>query len=256
MPKKKNPDPISKGNNRLNPNISTDCVIFGFDFDQLNVLIIRRGIHPNSKTTRMALPGDLIYDTENLDMAAARILKELTGLDGIYLEQVGAFGDPDRIKTKRDQEWLKSIRAEPEARVVTVAYYSLVKMADCVLAPASFAQSAEWVAVHDINELAFDHYDILQAALKKLKDKLAIQPIGFNLLPEKFTIGQLHKLYEAILDKKIDKRNFRRKIIKLNILTNLNEKQTGVAHKPSSFVKFNEKNYRKLCELGFNNFSF
>jgi 8-oxo-dGTP diphosphatase len=129
-------------------------------------------------------------------------------------------------------------------------------MTDCVLAPASFAMSAEWVAVHDIKELAFDHFDILQSALKKLKEKLDTQPIGFNLLPEKFTIGQLHKLYEAILDKKIDKRNFRRKIIKLNILTNLNEKQTGVAHKPSRFVKFNEKNYRKLCEQGFNNFSF
>ena len=241
---------------QLNPNISADCVIFGFDFDQLKVLIIRRGINANSKTTRMALPGDLIYDTENLDMAASRILNELTGLEGIYLEQVGAFGDPNRIKTKRDQEWLKSIRAEPEARVVTVAYYSLVKMTDCVLEPASFAKSAEWVAVHDIKELAFDHFDILQAALKKLKEKLDTQPIGFNLLPEKFTIGQLHKLYEAILDKKIDKRNFRRKIIKLNILTNLNEKQTGVAHKPSRFVKFNERNYRKLCEQGFNNFSF
>lgn len=256
MPEKITRTPKSKIKPQLNPNISADCVIFGFDFDQLKVLIIRRGVDANSKNTRMALPGDLIYDTENLDEAAARILNELTGLDGIFLEQVGAFGDPNRIKTKGDQDWLKSIRAKPEARVVTVAYYSLVKMTDCVLAPASFAMSAEWVAVHDIKELAFDHFNILQSALKKLKEKLDTQPIGFNLLPEKFTIGQLHKLYEAILDKKIDKRNFRRKIIKLNILTNLNEKQTGVAHKPSRFVKFNEKNYRKLCEQGFNNFSF
>lgn len=256
MLEKNNQKPKTIQKPQLNPNISTDCVIFGFDFDQLKVLIIRRGVHANSKTTRMALPGDLIYDSENLDEAASRILKELTGLDGIYLEQVGAFGEPNRIKTKRDQEWLKSIRAKPEARVVTVAYYSLVKMTDCVLQPSSFAQSAEWVAVHDIKELAFDHFDILQAALKKLKEKIDTHPIGFNLLPEKFTIGQLHKLYEAILDKKIDKRNFRRKIIKLNILTNLNEKQTGVAHKPSRYVKFNEKNYRKLCEKGFNNFSF
>lgn len=256
MLKKNTVKPKTSSKAQLNPNISADCVIFGYDFDQLKVLIIRRGTNVNSKTTRMALPGDLIYDTENLDEAASRILNELTGLEGIYLEQVGAFGDPNRIKTKGDQEWLKSIRAEPEARVVTVAYFSLVKMADCNLQPASFAMSAEWVAVHDIKELAFDHFDILQAALKKLKEKLDTHPIGFNLLPEKFTIGQLHKLYEAILDKKIDKRNFRRKIIKLNILTNLNEKQTGVAHKPSRFVKFNEKNYRKLCEKGFNNFSF
>ncbi len=240
----------------LNPHVSADCVIFGFDFEKLNVLIIRRGINSSSKTTRMALPGDLIYDNENLDMAASRILKELTGLEGIYLEQVAAFGDPNRIKTKRDQEWLKSIREQPEARVVTIAYYSLVPMSICTLQASSFAKSAEWVAVNEIKELAFDHYDILAAALKKLKEKIATQPIGFNLLPEKFTLGQLHKLYEAILNKKIDKRNFRRKILKLDILTSLEEKQKGVAHKPSTFVRFNEKNYRKLCETGFDNFSF
>lgn len=240
----------------LNPHVSTDCVIFGFDFEKLNVLVIRRGINSSSKTTRMALPGDLIYENEDLDMAASRILKELTGLEGIYLEQVAAFGDPNRIKTKRDQEWLKSIREEPEARVVTIAYYSLVPMDNCSLQASSFAKSAEWVAVEDIKELAFDHFNIFQAALKKLKEKIATQPVGFNLLPEKFTLGQLHKLYEVIFDKKIDKRNFRRKILKLDILTSLDEKQKGVAHKPSKYVKFNERNYKKLCETGFDNFSF
>jgi 8-oxo-dGTP diphosphatase len=240
----------------LNPHVSADCVIFGFDFEKLNVLIIRRGVEGSNKSPRMALPGDLIYDNENLDMAAARILKELTGLEGIYLEQVGAFGDPDRIKTPKDQEWLKSIRSEPEARVITVAYYSLVKMEDCSIHASSFAKSAEWVAVNDIKELAFDHLEILKAASQKLKAKIATQPIGFNLLPEKFTLGQLHKLYEAILEKKIDKRNFRRKILKLNILTSLEEKQKGVAHKPSKFVKFNEQNYKKLCKTGFDNFAF
>jgi 8-oxo-dGTP diphosphatase len=241
---------------QLNPHVSTDCVIFSFDFEKLNVLIIRRGVNSSSKTTRMALPGDLIYDNENLDMAASRILKELTGLEGIFLEQVAAFGDPNRIKTKRDQEWLKSIREEPEARVVTIAYYSLVPMDNCSLQASSFAKSAEWVAVEEIKELAFDHFEIFQAALKKLKEKIATHPIGFNLLPEKFTLGQLHKLYEAILDKRIDKRNFRRKILKLDILTSLDEKQKGVAHKPSKFVKFNQKNYKKLSENGFDNFSF
>jgi 8-oxo-dGTP diphosphatase len=245
---------LNKG--ELNPHVSTDCVILGFDFENLNVLIIRRGVTGSKHGTRMALPGDLIYDTEDLDMAASRILKELTGLEGIYLEQVGAFCDPDRIKTKQDQEWLKSIRNEPEARVITVAYYSLVKMEDCSIHASSFAKSAEWIAVKDITELAFDHLEILKASLQKLKSKIATQPIGFNLLPEKFTLGQLHKLYEAILDKKIDKRNFRRKILKLGILTSLNEKQTGVAHKPSKYVKFNEQNYKKLCETGFDNFSF
>jgi 8-oxo-dGTP diphosphatase len=240
----------------LNPNVSADCVIFGFDFEKLNVLIIRRSTDATNKATRMALPGDLIYDTENLDMAASRILKELTGLTNIFMEQVAAFGDPDRIKTPQDQKWLKSIRTQPNARVITVGYYSLVKMEDCSLHASSFAKSAEWIAVNEIEELAFDHMEILQAALKKLKEKIRIQPIGFNLLPEKFTLGQLHKLYEAILDKQIDKRNFRRKILKLDILTSLDEKQKGVAHKPSKFVKFNERKYNKLTETGFDNFSF
>ncbi|HOZ50895.1 MAG TPA: NUDIX domain-containing protein [Chitinophagaceae bacterium] len=240
----------------LNPNVSADCVIFGFDFEKLNVLIIRRSTDATNKATRMALPGDLIYDTENLDMAASRILKELTGLTNIFMEQVAAFGDPDRIKTPQDQKWLKSIRTQPNARVITVGYYSLVKMEDCSLHASSFAKSAEWIAVNEIEELAFDHMEILQAAFKKLKEKIRIQPIGFNLLPEKFTLGQLHKLYEAILDKQIDKRNFRRKILKLDILTSLDEKQKGVAHKPSKFVKFNERKYNKLTETGFDNFSF
>jgi 8-oxo-dGTP diphosphatase len=247
---------MTRQNMELNPNVSADCVIFGFDFEKLNVLIIRRGVDATSKLTRMALPGDLIYDTEDLDMAASRILKELTGLTNIYMEQVAAFGNPNRIKTPQDQKWLKSIRAEPNARVITVAYYSLVKMEDCTLQASSFAKSAEWIAVNEIKELAFDHMEILQAALKKLKEKIRTQPIGFNLLPEKFTLGQLHKLYQAILDKKIDKRNFRRKILKLDILTNLDEKQKGVAHKPSKFVKFNERKYTKLTQTGFDNFTF
>jgi 8-oxo-dGTP diphosphatase len=240
----------------LNPNLSTDCVIFGFDFEKLNVLLIDRGADSLTKSNRLALPGNLIYDNENLDMAASRVLFELTSLENIFLEQVGAFGDPDRINKESDREWLKSIRAQPEARVITVAYYSLVKMDDYCPHASSFAKSADWVPVNEITELAFDHFEILQEALKKLKDKIRIQPIGFNLLPEKFTLGQLHKLYEAILDKKLDKRNFRRKILKLDILTNLDEKQVGVPHKPSQYFTFNEVNYKKLYETGFDNFGF
>lgn len=243
-------------NLELNPNLSTDCVVFGFDFEKLNVLLIDRGISSNQHSPRLALPGNLIYDNENLDMAASRVLKELTGLENIYLEQVGAFGDPDRISKESDQEWLKSIRAKPEARVITVAYYSLVKMEDYSPHASSFAKSADWFPVNDIKELAFDHFEILQDALKKLKDKIRIQPIGFNLLPEKFTLGQLHKLYESILGKQLDKRNFRRKILKLDILTTLDEKQKGVPHKPSQYFTFNEENYKNLSETGFDNFGF
>jgi 8-oxo-dGTP diphosphatase len=247
---------LKKNNSELNPNLSTDCVIFGFDFEKLNVLLIDRGENHKNKGNRLALPGNLIYNDENLDMAASRVLNELTGLKNIYLEQVGAFGDPDRISKESDQEWLKSIRAQPEARVITVAYYSLVKMEDYQPQASSFAKTVEWHRVDSITELAFDHFEIFQSALKKLKEKIKIQPIGFNLLPEKFTLGQLHKLYEAILEKPIDKRNFRRKIMKLDILTNLNEKQIGVPHKPSQYYKFNEINYKKLTESGFDNFDF
>jgi 8-oxo-dGTP diphosphatase len=245
----------SKNKHELNPRISTDCVIFGFDFSQLKVLLIEResveGLDPS-----MALPGDLIYEEENLDMAANRVLNELTGLKEIYLEQVGAFGDPKRLNKESDKAWLKAVRKNPDERVVTIAYYSLVNMNDYLPQASSFAKSASWFPVHDITELAFDHYEIYQAALKKLKNKIIAQPIGFNLLPEKFTLSQLHKLYEVILGRDLDKRNFRRKMLKLKIVESLDEKQEGVPHKPSQFFKFNEENYTKLIENGYDNFGF
>lgn len=240
----------------LNPNVSVDCVIFGFDFDQLHVLLIDSGISETTGNSRLAVPGDLIFDNENLDEAANRVLKELTGIDNIYLEQIGAFGDPKRMGKESDKEWLRSLRAEPEARVITVAYYSLVKMPEFNPQASSFAKSAGWATIKEIHELAFDHFEILQCALDQLKRKIKIQPIGFNLLPEKFTLSQLHKLYESILNKPLDKRNFRRKILKLNILTPLNEKQIGVPHKPSQLFQFNEANYKKLSNEGFDNFGF
>ena len=245
-----------KINSELNPNVSVDCVIFGFDLDQLTVLLIDRGEISSAFGPRLALPGNLIYDNENLDMAANRVLDELTGLKNIYLEQVGAFGDPDRIHKESDREWLKSIRAEPEARVITVAYYTLVTMAQYKPQASSFAKNADWVPVNEIQELAFDHFEILQAAKEKLKQKIKIQPIGFNLLPQKFTLSQLHRLYESILDKPLDKRNFRRKIQKLDILTRLREKQRGVPHKPSLLYEFNEEKYQELTQMGFDNFGF
>lgn len=242
--------------NELNPNVSVDCVIFGFDLEKLTVLLIDRGGNTEDRGPRLALPGNLIYNNENLDQAANRVLEELTGLKDIYLEQVGAFGDPNRISKDSDREWLKSIRAEPEARVITVAYFSLVKMPDYMPQASSFAKTAGWASVSEINELAFDHFEILQAAKEKLKQKIKIQPIGFNLLPEKFTLSQLHRLYESVLEKPLDKRNFRRKIQKLDIVISLKEKQRGVPHKPSQLFKFNEEKYQELTQNGFDNFGF
>jgi 8-oxo-dGTP diphosphatase len=245
-----------KNVSELNPNVSVDCVIFGFDLEKLNVLVIDRGENKLAENVRLALPGNLIYNNENLEQAAYRVLEELTSLKDIYLEQIGAFGDPNRICKEADRAWLQSIRAEPEARVITVAYFSLVKMEDYMPHAASFAKNAAWIPANEITDLAFDHYDILQAARNKLKEKIKIQPIGFNLLPEKFTLSQLHKLYESILDKDLDKRNFRRKVQKLDILTQLNEKQEGVPHKPSELYKFNEEKYQELTHNGYDNFGF
>jgi 8-oxo-dGTP diphosphatase len=245
-----------KNVSELNPNVSVDCVIFGFDLEKLNVLVIDRGENKLAENVRLALPGNLIYNNENLEQAAYRVLEELTSLKDIYLEQIGAFGDPNRICKEADRAWLQSIRAEPEARVITVAYFSLVKMEDYMPHAASFAKNAAWIPANEITDLAFDHYDILQAARNKLKEKIKIQPIGFNLLPEKFTLSQLHKLYESILDKDLDKRNFRRKVQKLDILTQLNEKQEGVPHKPSELYKFNEEKYQEITQNGYDNFGF
>ena len=245
-----------KNVSELNPNVSVDCVIFGFDLEKLNVLVIDRGKIELAENVRMALPGNLIYNNENLDQAAYRVLEELTSLKNIYLEQIGAFGDLNRICKEADRAWLQSIRAEPEARVITVAYFSLVKMEDYMPYAASFAKNAAWIPANEITDLAFDHYDILKAARNKLKEKIRIQPIGFNLLPEKFTLSQLHKLYESILDKDLDKRNFRRKVQKLDILTQLNEKQEGVPHKPSELYKFNEEKYQEITQNGYDNFGF
>ncbi|MEY3438188.1 MAG: hypothetical protein RL265_773 [Bacteroidota bacterium] len=245
----------SKNNLELNPRISVDCVIFGFDLNQLKVLVIERSISDSDKQI-LTLPGDLIYEGENLDIAANRVLFELTGLQTIFLEQVGAFGDIDRLNKESDKKWLRAVREEPEARVITVAYFSLVNIHEYAPQASSFAKSAAWIPLNEIDELAFDHSDILQTALKKLKNKIRIQPVGFNLLPDKFTLSQLQKLYEAILGRELDKRNFRRKMLKLQLVEMLEERQEKVPHKPSQYFKFNETNYNKLIENGFDNFGF
>jgi 8-oxo-dGTP diphosphatase len=240
----------------LNSGISADCVIFGFDFEKLQVLLIERDSPNSSPKPEYALPGDLIYDDENLDQAAERVLFELTGLTDIFLEQLGAFGDPNRLSKAADKKWLKSIRSNPDQRVITVAYFSLVNIRSFNPRPSHFARSVVWKPLNEIKELAFDHLDILNAAKKRLKANLDLRPIGFNLLPDKFTLTQLHKLYEAIHGRELDKRNFRRKMANLKIVERLNDKQKGVPHKPSNYYMFNLKNYNKLVEEGFNNFGF
>jgi 8-oxo-dGTP diphosphatase len=234
-------------NHAINPNISVDCVIFGFGDNNLEVLLIER----SPKTTEheddlLALPGDLIYEDETLDQAASRVLKELTNLENIYLEQVYTFGDPQRISKPKDILWLQRIREVPQARVITVAYTSLVKKEFYKPTPRGFAQNAIWKPIDELPILAFDHNEILQKALDFLKHKIYIEPVGFELLPKKFTMAQLQRLYEIILQSTLDKRNFRRKILKTSFVVALDEKQKGVAHKPAMLYKFLKKNFHTI----------
>ena len=228
----------------LNPHISVDCVIFGFDFWELKVLLIERGqwhrLQNGKKAFKsfFALPGNLIRDDENLDSSAKRVLKELTGLENIFLQQFYAFGNPERVKQKDDLEWLEQMRAEPKARVITIGYYALVKLENYKPTPSSFAKKSEWVPLSKVKKLAFDHNEILNKALDTLKHKIHSEPIGFELLPKKFTLTQLQKLYEAVLGINFDKRNFRRKILQSDLLISLREKQEGVSHKRPQLFKF------------------
>ncbi|MBN2519830.1 MAG: NUDIX domain-containing protein [Bacteroidales bacterium] len=244
-------------NNNLNPHISVDCVIFGFDSERLKVLLIERRIEYNNNhitiSSDLKLPGDLVRDDEDLDISAHRVLKELTGLDNIYLEQFYSFGDPHRISNPKDLNWLITTSNLPIKRVVTVAYYSLVKIDQSNLNPSSDEYNYVWYNINDIPKLAFDHNIILNKALEALRNKLKNEPVGFELLPKKFTKNQLQKVYEEILGISLDNRNFRKKIAYLPYIIPLNEKQKGVAHKPALLYKFDRKMYLtdKKKKLGF-----
>ena len=225
-------------------NISVDCVVFGFDDNQLKVLLIEQDKLSEAHVPMSALPGDHVYMGEDLDEAANRVLKELTGIEGLYLKQFHAFGNPNRTKGEKDSQWLRQVRKDPDAHIVTIGYYSLVRMEDLNPVASSFAKNTEWIDVNDIPELAFDHNEILDYALEHLRADTENNHISFELLPKKFTLGQLQQLHELILDKKLDKRNFRKSIKKLEDLIPLNEKQTGVYHKPAQLYSF-ERNEDK-----------
>jgi 8-oxo-dGTP diphosphatase len=233
--------PSTSSNQKINPYVSVDCVIFGFDHGDLKVLLIER--NPADKKDLMALPGNLVYDGENLDDAAVRVLKELTNLTNIFLKQSEAFGDKKRISKKKDLEWLKSMRDLPSAHVVTVSYYALVKLEKYKPTPAGFAKNAKWVSIKQVPELAFDHNEIINKAMEKLQYRLYFEPVGFELLPTMFTLAQVQQLYQTILQTELDKRNFRRKILHSGMLEPTDKKQEGVPHKPARLYTFN-KDYK------------
>ncbi len=216
------------------PALTVDCVVFGLDEGDLKVLLIQRGLEPFKG--RWALPGGFVRVDEILDAAARRELQEETGLRNVFLEQLYTFGALDR---------------DPRERVVSVAYYALVKLSEHDARAATDAANAHWFQVSKVPSLAFDHREILALAITRLKGKVRYQPIGFELLPPKFTLTQLQHLYEAILGTDLDKRNFRKKVLSFDLLIPLKETQMQGRHRPAQLFRFDAEKYRKLTNKGF-----
>ena len=214
--------------------ISVDCVVFGFDGSDVKVLVIKRGTEPFKDFS--AIPGDLVHEQEDPLDATKRVLNELTGLKNIYLEQLKAFAGVNR---------------HPLGRVVTIAYYSLIKIDDYNPKPSSWATDATWTSIQDIQEMAFDHFEIFSSALNRLQERVRRRPIGFELLPEEFTLAQLQDLYEKLLNQTFDKANFRKKILGMDLLIPLEKMQKEVRHRPARMYRFDSNRYADLTKRNF-----
>ena len=211
--------------------VALDSIIFGFDGEELKLLLVQRGVDEGKET--WSLMGGWVQPNESLEAAADRILYELTSLSGVYLEQLHAFGEPKR---------------DPIERTVSVTYFALVNVADYE-AKISATFHAHWFSLHELPELLFDHEEMIKIAIERLRYKAAVHPIGFELLPEKFTLPQLQNLYEAIYDTKLDKRNFSRKILSNNLLVKLKEKQKGFSKKGAFLYKIDNEKYELLNNI-------
>ncbi len=237
-----------------NSAISVDCVVFGFDGKNLKVLLIKRrypveDLSPDD----LKLPGAMIQENETLPDAASRVLEETTGLRDIFLKQTSIFSSPDRIQDK-ELEWICQFQKIRTRRIVTVAYYALVKLNQGII-NFTMRKGAKWVDVDLINHLIMDHMDILADALSVLQKEMMHSPIAFELLPKKFTIRQLQNLFGAVLGVSIDNRNFRKKIFSSGLLLPTGEKEKNVSHKPALYYTFNKSAFKKALKernrLGF-----
>ena len=218
---------------RIDVQVTVDVVIFALRETALHVLLIRRGIPPFEG--RWALPGGFVHEEESLDAAARRELEEETGVRDVYIEQLYTFGDPDR---------------DPRGRVVTVAYYALLTGEQTPVDAGSDAAAVRWWPVAERPALAFDHDRILGYALERLRTKLEYTTVGFQLLPKKFTLSQLQRVYETILGRELDKRNFRRKMLLLNILKPLDEWAKDGPNRPAQLYRFSAKRFERLRDKG------
>jgi 8-oxo-dGTP diphosphatase len=212
--------------------VAVDIVIFTIQSGELRVLLVKRGIPPFAG--QFAIPGGFVLEDESLDQAALRELKEETGVGDVYLEQLYSFGDPGR---------------DPRGRVITVAYYALVSANRSPLVPGTDAADARWCAIRQLPVLAFDHFKILDYALERLRNKLEYTTVGFQLLPPRFSLTELQEVYEAILEKKLDKRNFRRKLALLKVLRPTREYRRG-GRRPARLYEFVAANFEKLKDKG------
>ncbi|MEY2979271.1 MAG: NUDIX hydrolase [Prochlorotrichaceae cyanobacterium] len=218
------------------PAVTVDCVVFGLDESiNLKLLLIQRDREPYLE--HWALPGGFVQLRESLEAAARRELQEETGVAGVYLEQLYTFGLPER---------------DPRDRVISVAYYALVNLAEYRLQAATDARDTSWFDLLQRPPLAFDHDRIVATAIDRLRGKVRYEPIGFELLPQKFTLTQLQKLYETILGHPLDKRNFRKKLLKMDLLIPLEEMQEGVRHRAARLYQFDQAKYADLKQRGFN----
>ena len=214
--------------------LSIDCVVFGYHEGEVQVLLVERGVEPYKGS--WALVGDLVHPCSDMASSANLILEKLTGLQGIFMEQFYTFDAVDR---------------HPLGRVITVGYYSLVETNHYHPVASAWAKSTKWFSIRDLPELAFDHKEILEKGIQTLKRRVRYRPVGFELLPPKFTLGELQALYEALLEQKFDKPNFRKKILKMDLIKPLEEFQENVSHRPAQLYAFDEKQYNRLKKEGF-----
>ena len=214
------------------PSVTVDVVVFGYDGGRdLKLLLIQRGGEPFKG--QWALPGGFVDMDEDLEASALRELEEETGVKDLFVEQLFTFGAPDR---------------DPRGRVISVAYFALVNLTDHPAVAASDADEAEWYALHALPELAFDHAKIIDMATNRLRAKVRYEPVGFELLPEEFTLAELQALYQTVLGvPEFNKRNFRTRIMKTGMLEEVG-RQENVAHRPAVLYRFNEAMYRQLVE--------
>lgn len=215
-------------------NLSIDCVIFGFEQSRLEVLLTKRAVKPAKG--HWALPGGFITKQERVEHAAERILYSTTGVRNIYLEEIAVFDDFHRY---------------PKWRVFTIGHFALISPEHYALSPGVDSMEVRWFGIHELPHLPFDHHDILLTALKKLQARVRYRPIGFELLPKNFTLPQLQRLYEVILNRHLDKRNFRKKLTAMNLLKKLNKKDPNSKRRAAYLYQFDRKRYNILKEKGF-----